>query len=75
MPAEIAGAGAEVDDIVGHPNGLFIVLDDDDGVAEIAQPGQRREQLAVVALVQADRRRIRWPSPPDSVAALRPRLK
>ena len=34
------------------------MLDDDHGVAEIAQPGQRREQRAVVALVQADRRLV-----------------
>ena len=34
------------------------MLDDDDGVAEIAQPRQRREQRAVVALVQPDRRLV-----------------
>src|SRR6185436_1488222 len=33
-------------------------LDDDHGVAEVAQPGERREQRAVVALVQADRRLV-----------------
>ena len=34
------------------------MLDDDDGVAEIAQPRERRQQRAVVALVQADRRLV-----------------
>ena len=32
-----AGAGSEIDDIVGSPNGFFVVLDDDNGVAEIAK--------------------------------------
>ena len=50
--------GPEVDDVVGHPDRLLVVLDDDDGVAEIAQPGERGEQPAVVALVQADRRLV-----------------
>ena len=35
-----------------------VVLDDDDGVAEIAQRDQRREQARVVALVQPDRRLV-----------------
>ena len=50
--------GPEVDDVVGGADRLLVVLDDDDGVAEIAQPRQRRQQLAVVALVQADRRLV-----------------
>ena len=58
VAAVLAGAGPEVDDVVGGANRLFVVLDDDDGVAEIAQPGERREQRAVVALVQADRRLV-----------------
>ena len=56
--AELAGARAEVDDVVGHADRLFVVLDDDDRVAEIAQPRQRGEQLAVVALMQPDRRLV-----------------
>ena len=50
--------GPEIDDVVGGPDRLLVVLDDQHGVAEIAQPGQRREQRAVVALVQADRRLV-----------------
>ena len=34
------------------------MLDDDDGVAEVAQTRERREQLPVVALMQADRRLV-----------------
>ena len=58
LAAVLAGAGTEVDHVVGGADRLFVVLDDDDGVAEIAQPRQRREQRAVVALVQADRRLV-----------------
>ena len=58
VPAVFARARPEIDHVVGRANRLFVVLDDDDGVAEIAQPRQRRQQLAVVALVQADRRLV-----------------
>ena len=37
---------------------LLVVLDDDDGVAEVAHREQRVDELAVVALVQADRRLV-----------------
>ena len=36
-----AGAGAEVDDLIGGPHRLFVVLDDDDRVAHVAQPAER----------------------------------
>ncbi len=53
-----AGAGAEVDDVVGAADRVLVVLDDDHRVAEVAQPHQRVEQALVVALVQADRRLV-----------------
>ena len=40
--AVLAGARPEVDHVVGGADRLLVVLDDDDGVAEIAQPGERR---------------------------------
>ena len=58
MAAVLAGARPEIDDVVGGADRLFVVLDDDDGVAEIAQPRQRREQRAIVALMQPDRRLV-----------------
>ena len=48
------GAGAEVEHVVGVADGVFVVLDDQDGVAEVAQVFERVEQALVVALVQAD---------------------
>ena len=41
LAAMTAGAGAEVDDIVGAADGFFIVLDDENGVAEVAQIFER----------------------------------
>ena len=56
--AVLAGAGAEVDDVVGGADRVLVVLDDDHGVAEVAEALQRRDQLRVVALVQPDRRLV-----------------
>ncbi len=53
-----AGGRADVDDIVGRHDGVLVMLDDDDGVAEVAQVLQRVEQAGIVALVQADRRLV-----------------
>ena len=41
LAAMTAGSGAEVDDIVGAADGFFIVLDDKDGIAKVAQIFQR----------------------------------
>ncbi len=50
-----AGAGADIDDIVGGEDGVLVMLDDDDGIAEVAQAPQGLEQAGIVALMQADR--------------------
>ncbi len=55
LAAMDAGAGADVDDIIGGEDGVLVMLDDDHGIAEVAQPPQRLEQAGIVALVQADR--------------------
>jgi len=51
----LAGAGAQVDHVVGGADGPLVVLHHDHGVAEVAQALERADQLRVVALVQADR--------------------
>ena len=53
-----AGAGADVDHIVGGLDRVLVVLDHDHRVAEVAQAPQRLEQPRIVALVQADRRLV-----------------
>jgi hypothetical protein len=50
--------GPDVDHPVRRPDRLLVVLDDEDRVAEVAEPGQRRDQLCVVALVETDRRLV-----------------
>ncbi len=55
VAAVLARARAKVDDVVRRAHGPLVVLDHDHGVAQVAQPLQRLDQLGVVALVQADR--------------------
>ena len=56
-PAAVhAGAGSQIDHIVRLANRVFIVFDDDDGVAQVTQVDQGVEQALIVALMQADRR-------------------
>ena len=52
--AEFAGAGAEIEEVVGGADDVGIVLDDEDGVAEIAQLFQDVDEARGVARVQAD---------------------
>ena len=53
-PPSLPAPGPRSSDVVGVADGLFIVLDDEDGVAEIAQRFERGDEALVVALVQAD---------------------
>ncbi len=57
-PAVFAGAGTEFDHPVGAADRGEIVLDHHQGVAEIAQPAEERQQAVVVAGVQPDRRLV-----------------
>ena len=50
--------GAEVEDEIGGPDGLLVVLDDQDGVAVVPDPPEQADQPAVVALVESDRRLV-----------------
>ncbi len=54
LTAESASARAEVEDVVGVADGFFVVLDDEDGVAEVAEGFERGDEALVVALVKAD---------------------
>ena len=49
-----ACAGAHVDHVIGGADRVFVMLDHEHGVAEIAEPAERLEQHVIVALVQAD---------------------
>src|SRR3954467_6944451 len=56
MAAVDAGAGAHVDHIIGVADRILVMLDDEHGVAEIAQPVERDQEALIVALVKADAR-------------------
>ena len=58
LAAVLPRPGTDVHDPVRGADGLLVVLDDEDRVAEVAETGQRRDELGVVALVQADRRLV-----------------
>ena len=52
--AVLARTRSDVDHVVGGTDGLLVVLDHDDRVAQIAQALQGGDEALVVALVQAD---------------------
>jgi hypothetical protein len=58
LPAVHPGPEAEVDHPVGGANGLFVVLDHQDRVPQVAHPLQRSEQAGVVPLMEPDRRLV-----------------
>ena len=51
-------ARPDINNVIRSKNGVFIVLDDEDRVAEIAEMLERFNKLIVVALVQADSRLV-----------------
>ncbi len=67
VAAVLAGARADIDDPVRGPDGVLVVLDHDQRVAQVLQPYQRLDQPVVVPLVQADAaaRRARRARRPD----------
>ena len=59
IPAAVfAGARAEVDDVVGGPHHRLVVLDDDDGVPDVAEVLERADEACVVDGVESDGRLI-----------------
>ena len=54
----LARAGPDVHDPVGRADRLLVVLDDEDGVADVAHAQERADEPRVVALVQPDRRLV-----------------
>ncbi len=58
VTAVLAGTRAHVDQVIGGPHHVLVVLDDQDGVALVAQPLECPDQLVVVPLVQPDGRLV-----------------
>ena len=68
-PPRTPGPGAEIDDVVGRPHRVLVVLDDDHRVALVAELGQGLQQPVVVAGVQADRGLVEDVEHADQAAA------
>ena len=58
LAAVFAGAGPEIENVIGGQHGVGIVLDDEDRVAQIAQALQDFDQPMRVARMQSDRRLV-----------------
>ena len=58
VPAQLAGARAEVDHIIGRANRLLVVLDHQHRVAQVSEALEGLEQSAVVTLMQTDARLV-----------------
>lgn len=54
LAAVFARAGAEIDQPIGGPHGLFVMFDDDDGVSHVSKSLKGFDQLVVVSLVKPD---------------------
>jgi len=54
IPAQLAGSGPDVNDPVGRADGVLVMLDDDERVAQVPQSLEGLDESGVVALVQAD---------------------
>ena len=63
------GAGSDVHNIVGRPHRVLIVLHDNHGVAEIAEPFHRVEQLVIIPLMQTDARLVKNVAHPHQAGA------
>ena len=54
--AVFAGSRADIDDPVGGADGVFVMLDDDERVAQALELDEGVDEAPIVALVQPDRR-------------------
>ena len=71
VAAKLARAGAEIEEMVGGADDVGVVLDDEDGVAEIAQGVEDADELGGVAGMQADGGLIQYIKCADEAGAER----
>ena len=51
-------SGSEVNDVIGRPHGLLVVLDHDHGVAQVAKCPKGLEKPLVILLMESNRRLV-----------------
>ena len=71
LAAVFAGAGAEIDDVVGRAHHVGIVLHHHDGIAEFAQLLEDADEASGIAAVQADGRLVEHVAGADQARAER----
>ena len=71
LAAQFAGARSEVEHVIGGGDGFGIVLDDEDGVSQIAQAFENFDQPVRIARMQADGRLIEHVERADQLRAQR----
>ena len=54
LAAEAAGSGSEVDEVIRRGNGVFVMLDNDEGISLVTESDEGFEEGGVVARVEAD---------------------
>jgi hypothetical protein len=64
-----AGSWPEIDQVIRGPHRLFIMLDDNDGIAHVAEPLKRPEQPAIVSRMKSDGRFVQDVQHPDESRA------
>ena len=69
LAAGLAGARAHVDDVLGGPDDVGVVLDDDDRVADVLERLEDLDEAVVVAGVEADRGLVEDEERPDERGA------
>src|SRR6185437_3377896 len=69
IPAMRAGAGSDVDEVIRFADAVFIVLDHDDAIADVAESVECADQPRVVALMQADGRLVQDIADADEAGA------
>ena len=55
LTAVLTGSWPYVDEVVGATHDVFVVLDDEDGIAEVAELFESFDEFVIVPLVEADR--------------------
>ena len=69
LAAMLTGGGPDIDNPVGVGDGVFVMLDNDQCVAQIPEPREGFNQTTVIALMQPDRRFIEHVQHPDQTGA------
>ncbi len=67
MAAVLTGARAEIDHVVRGTDRFLVMFNDDHRVAEVAEPREGGQELAVVTLMQADGRLVQYVEDPRQV--------